>query len=143
MPHDYCRCTALLDKNYGHHRFQLRFAHADLQCWEDNTQSRNCFDLLGNYTREEIETEYILDCLYAELQAQNEPYIQDVLMMSVLEFIWKIAHRSEAYTTEVHRRKLEMFQGLEDDRPAFSNVINGFMDGDHSKVLKVANSILF
>ena len=87
--------------------------------------------------------EYILNCLYAELQAQNEPYIQDVVMTSVLEFIWKIAHPSEAYTTEAYRRKLEMFQGLEDDRPAFSDIVDGFVDGDHSKVLKVANSVLF
>ena len=117
--------------------------HADLQCQANDARSRNCFDLLSNYTREEIETEYILDCLYAELQAQNEPYIQDVLTTSVLEFISKIAHRSEAYTTEAYRRKLDMFQGLEDDQPAFSDIIDGFLDEDHDKVLRIANSMLF
>ena len=39
--------------------------------------------------------------------------------------------------------KLEMFQGLQDEQPAFSDLIDGFIDGDHSKVLKVANSVLF
>ena len=29
--------------------------------------------------------------------------------------IWKIRIRSEAFTTEVHRRKLEMFWGLQDE----------------------------
>ena len=105
----------MLDKYYGHHHYHLRFTHADLQHQEDNAQSRNCFDLLSNYTREEIETEYILDCLYTELQVQGEPDVQDMLVASVLEFIWKIAHRSEAYTTEVYRRKLEMFWGLQDE----------------------------
>ena len=71
-------------------------------------------NLLSNYTREEIETEYILDCLYAELQVQDEPDIQDVLTVSVLEFIWKILNRSEAYTTEVYRQKLDMVRGLQD-----------------------------
>ena len=105
----------MLDKYYGHCHYHLQFVHADLQCQEDDTQSRNCLDLLSNYTREEIETEYILNCLYTELQVQGELDIQDTLAASVMEFIWKIRNRSEAYTTDAYRRKLEMFWGLQDE----------------------------
>ena len=105
----------MLDKYYGHRHYRLRFMHTDLQRREDNAQLRNCLDLLSNYTREEIEMEYILDCLYTELQVQNEPEVQDALVSSVLEFIWKIGNRSEAYTTEAYRRKLEMFWGLQSE----------------------------
>ena len=91
---------------------------------------RNCLDLLSNYTQEEIKTEYILNCLYTELQVQDKPDVQDVLVSSVLEFIWKIGNRSDAYTTEAYQKKLQLF-------------VNGFMDGDHKKVRKVVNSVLF
>ena len=105
----------MLDKYYGHHCYRLQFVHANLQCQEDDAQLKNCLDLLSNYTREEIKTEYILDCLYVEIQVQGEPDIQDTLASSVLEFIWKIRNRSEPYTTEAYRRKLEMFWGLQSE----------------------------
>ena len=59
--------------------------------------------------------EYTLDCLYTELQVQDEPDIQDALVTSVLEFIWKIGNRLEAYTTKAYKRKLQMFQGLQSE----------------------------
>ena len=141
--HDCCRCIALLDKYYGHQHYCLRFAHANLQCQEDDAQSRDCLNLLNNYSREEIETEYILDCLYAELQVQNVPDVQDVLTSSMLEFTWKIGNRSDAYTTEAYRKKLQLFQGLQSEHPGFGDFVDGFVDGDHEKVRKVANSVLF
>ena len=99
---------------------------------------RDCLDLLSNYTREEIKTEYILNCLYTEL-----PDIQDVLASSVLEFIWKIGNRSDAYTTKAYRKKLQLFQGLQSEHPGFGDFVDGFVDGDHEKVRKVVNSVLF
>ena len=36
-----------------------------------------------------------------------------------------------------------MFQGLEDDRPVFRDIVDGFLDEDHDKVLRIANSVLF
>ena len=61
-------------------------------------------------TREEIEVEYILDCLYAELKVQSLPDVQDVLANSVLEFIWKIGDHSDQYTC---RKKLQLFGALQ------------------------------
>ena len=56
--------------------------------------------------------EYILNCLYTELQVQTTPDIQDVLALSVLEFLWKIGNHSDAYTHEAYQKKLQLFQGL-------------------------------
>ena len=86
-------------------------------CQNNDTQLRNCFDLIDTYTREEIKVEYILDCLYAELKVQSLPDIQDVLANSVLEFIWKIGNRSNLYTTETYR-KLQLFGVLRVNSPA-------------------------
>ena len=61
----------------------------------------------------------------------------------MLEFIWKIGNRSDAYTTEAYRKKLQLFQGLQSEHLGFSDFVDGFMDRDHWKVRKVANSVLF
>ena len=60
-----------------------------------------------------------------------------------MEFIWKIGNRSDAYTIKAYRKKLQLFQGLQSEHPGFSDFVNGFMDGDHWKVRKVTNSVLF
>ena len=62
------------------------------------------------YTQEEIEVEYILDSLYAELQQQPSTDVQNVLANSVLEFIWRIADCSIRYTMDAYWRKLSLFQ---------------------------------
>ena len=82
---------------------------------------RNCLDLLDNYTQEEIKTKYILDCLYAELQVQTTPDIQDALALSVLEFLWKIGNCSDAYTTEAYRKKLQLYRGLHSQQSGFND----------------------
>ena len=100
--HDCCRYIALLDKYYGHQCYRLRLAHANLQCQEDDARSRNCLTLLNNYTPEEIETEYILEFLCAELQVQTTPNVQDALALSILEVLWKIGNHSDAYNTKAY-----------------------------------------
>ena len=60
----------------------------------------------------------------------------------MLEFIWKICNRSDAYTTEAYQKKLQLFQGLQSEHPGFGNFVNGFVDRDHKKVRMVANSVL-
>ena len=60
--------------------------------------------------REEVEVEYILNCLCARLQIQPLTDVQDVLANSVLEFIWKIANHSIWYTTEMYQKKLQLFK---------------------------------
>ena len=87
--------------------------------------------------------EYILDCLYTELQVQTTPDIQDALASSVLEFLWKIGNRTDAYTTEAYRKKLQLFQGLQSQHLGFGNFVDCFVDGDHEKVRVVANNVLF
>ena len=102
--HDCYRCIALQDKYYSHWHYWLCFTHADLQHREDDAWSRNCLDLIDNYTREEIKTKYILNCLHTELLVQSSSNAQNALATSVLEFIWKIGNRSNAYTTEAYQK---------------------------------------
>ena len=104
---------------------------------------RNCLDLIDNYTREEIKTEYILNCLYAELQVQTTSDIQDVLATSMLEFLWKIGNCSDAYTTEAYWKKLQLYRGLQSQQSSFNDFVQGFIDQDYEKVRTVANSVLF
>ena len=137
------RCITLLDKYYGHQRYWLCFTHANLQCQGDDARSRNCLDLLDNYTREEIETKYILDCLHAELQVQTTPDVQDVLATSILEFLWKIGNHSDAYTTEAYQKKLQLYRSLQSQQSGFNDFVQGFMGHDYEKVRMVANSVLF
>ena len=47
-------------------------------------------DLIDNYTREEIEVEFILNCLYAESRNQRTQEAHNIMATSVLEFISKI-----------------------------------------------------
>ena len=56
-------CIALLDKYYGHQRYQICFAHEELRHQNDDIRSRNHFNLVDSFTREEIEVEFILNCL--------------------------------------------------------------------------------
>ena len=104
---------------------------------------RNCLDLINNYTREEIETKYILDCLYAKLQVQTTPDIQDTLATSVLEFLWKIGNHSDAYTTEAYWKKLQLYRGFQSQQSGFNYFVQGFLDQDYEKVRMVTNSVLF
>ena len=77
---------------------------------------------------EEIEVKYILNCLYAELQVQSSPDIQDVLANSILEFIWKIGNCLDLYTTETYRKKLQLFGGLQSQQSSFDDFVQAFLD---------------
>ena len=136
-------CIAPLDTYYSHRHYQLRFTHANLQHQGDDAQLRNCLNLIDNYTREEIETEFILDFLYTELQVQTTPDAQDALVTSVLEFLWKIGNCSNAYTTEAYQKKLQLYRGLQSQQSDFNNFVQGFLDQDYEKVRLVTNSVLF
>ena len=69
--------------------------------------------------------------------------IQDVLALSVLEFLWKIGNHSDAYTTEAYQKKLQLYKGLQSQQSGFNDFVQGFMDQDHERVRMVANSVLF
>ena len=69
--------------------------------------------------------------------------VQNTLASSILEFLWKIGNCSEAYTIEAYREKLQLYKGLQSQRPGFNNFVQGFLDGDHEKVRMVENSVLF
>ena len=104
---------------------------------------RNGLDLEETYTREEIEVEYILDCLYAKLQVQLSTDLQNVLANSILEFIWKIADCSSLYTTEMYRRKLQLFGVLQSRQPSFDNFVWAFLDQNYQQVQSITNNVLF
>ena len=42
---------------------------------------------MDSYTREEIEVEFVLDCLYAESKNQRTTEAHNIMAVSVLEFI--------------------------------------------------------
>ena len=48
-------------------------------------------DLIDSYTREEIEVEFILDCVFAKSKNQRSTEAHDIMAMSVLEIISKIS----------------------------------------------------
>ena len=62
--------------------------------------------------REEIEVEFILDCLYAKNKTQKTTDALNIMANSVLEFIWKIGDQSTLYTTDSYQQKLKMYDGL-------------------------------
>ena len=109
----------------------------------NDARLKNCFDLINTYTREEIEVEYILDCLYAELWVQSSPDVQDVLANSMLGCIWKIGNCSSLYTTETYRNKLQLFGVLQSQQSSFDDFVWAFSDRNYQQVRSVANSVLF
>ena len=96
-------CIALLDKYYGHQCYGICFAHAELKHHNDDAWSGNYHDLVNMYTREGIEVEYILNCLFTESKVQKTLKAQNMLANSILEFIRKISDWSNLYTTEMYR----------------------------------------
>ena len=95
------------------------------------------------YTREEIEVEYILDCLFAESKIQKTPEVYNILANSILEFIWKISDWSDLYTTKTYWQKLKMFGGPQSRHSSFDDFIWAFTDQNFWEALCVANSVLF
>ena len=104
-----------------------------LPCWTNTTATgiiehqnfgpcpRAGSHLEETYTQEEIETEYILDSLYAKLQQQPSMDMQNVLANSVLEFIWRIADHSIRYTMDAYQRKLSLFQVPQAQQSSFND----------------------
>ena len=84
------RCLSLVNKYYGHLNYRFHFAGEELQRWNADVISRGRHNLINNYTREEIEVESILDCLYAESKNQRTSETHNIMATSVLEFISKI-----------------------------------------------------
>ena len=80
------------------------------------------------YTQEEVEVEYILDSLYAELQQVPMMDMQNVLANSVLEFIWRIADHSIRYTTDAYWRKLLLFQVPQAQQSSFDDFMWALLD---------------
>ena len=66
--------------------------------------------MVDNYAQEEIEVEFILDCLFAESKNQKSTEAHDIMTTSVLKFIPKISDRSDLYTTPVFRERLGWIQ---------------------------------
>ena len=55
--------------------------------------------MIDSYTQEEIEVEFILNCLFAESKNQRSTEAHDIMATSVLKFISKISGQSDLYTT--------------------------------------------
>ena len=86
------------------------------------------------YMREEVELEYILDCLYPKLQIQLSTNVQNVQANSIFEFIWKIADCSIWYTTEMYRRKLRLFTVQQAQQSSFNDFVWTFLDQNFQQV---------
>ena len=61
---------------------------------------------INNYTREEIEVKFILDCLFAESKNHRTSEVHNIMAMSVLEFISKIPGQSDLCPTPVYRDRI-------------------------------------
>ena len=133
----------MLDKYYGHRHYQIHFAHAELECQNFGPCPRPGTCLEEAYTQEEVEVEYILDSLYAELWQQPSTDVQNVLANSVLEFIWRIADHSIHYTTDAYQRKLSLFQVPQARQSNFNDFVWALLDQNFKQVRRVANSVLF
>ena len=81
--------------------------------------------MVDNYTREEMEVEFILNCLFAESKNQRSTEAHNIMAMSVLEFISKISGQSDLYTTPVFRDRLGW---IETQTTAFNEFIWAFRD---------------
>ena len=141
--HDCYRCISLLDKYYGHQHYQIHFAHAELQCQNEDIQSGNHFNLVDSFTREEIEVEFILDYLFTESQVQKTMDALNIMENSALEFIWKIGDQSMHYTTDSYQQKLKIFGSLWTRESSFNNFIRAFVDWNFKEALSVTNNVLF
>ena len=51
-----------------------------------------------------------------------------MLANSVLEFIWKIGNHSDQYTTDIHRKKLQLFGVLKSQQSSFDDFVWAFLD---------------
>ena len=132
-----------MDKYYGHRHYRIHFVHAKLECQNFGPCPRPSTRLEETYTQEEVEVEYILDSLYAELQQQPSTDVQNVLANSVLEFIWRIADHSLRYTTDAYRRKLSLFQVPQARQSSFDDFMWALLDRNFEQAQHVANSVLF
>ena len=139
--HDCYRCIALLDKYYGHQHHQIHFAHEELQCRNNDIRSGSHFNLVNTFTREEIEVEFILDCLFADSQIQRTPDALNIMANSVLEFICKIGEQSVYYTTVHYQQKLKVYGGLQSKESSFNDFIWVFLDWDYKETVCVANNV--
>ena len=100
---------ALVNKYYGHQNYTLHFAGEELQRQNADVISGGRNGLIDNYTRKEIEVEFILNCLYAKSKNQRTSEAHNILVLSVLEFISKIPGESDLYTTWCIGPKLARF----------------------------------
>ena len=116
---------ALVDKYYGHQTNRLHFAGSKLKKQNADVITGGKKDLVDNYTREEIEVEFILDCLFAESKNQRSTEAHNVMATSVLEFISKISGQSDLYTSPVFRDQLGWIQT---QTTAFNEFIWAFRD---------------
>ena len=70
---------------------RLHFAGEELERGNADVISGGRNDLIDSYTREEIEVEFILDCMFAKSKNQRTTEAHDIMATSVLEFISKIS----------------------------------------------------
>ena len=129
-----------MDKYYGHRHYRIHFMHAKLERQNFRPHPRPGTRLEEAYTREEVEVEYILDSLYAELWQQPSTDVQNVLANSVLEFIWRIADCSICYTTDTYRRKLSLFQVPQAQQSSFDDFVWALLDRNFEQVRRVTVS---
>ena len=101
---------ALVNKYYGHQNHRLCFAGSELKKQHADVISRGRKDLVDSYTQEEIEVEFILNCLFAKSKNHGSTEAHNIMAMSVLEFISKISGQSDLYTTPVFRDRLGWIQ---------------------------------
>ena len=85
-------------------------------------------DLVDFYTQEEIEVEFILNCLFAESKNQRSRDANDIMATSALEFISKISGHSELHTTLAFQGRLGRIQG---STTVFDEFIWVFRDRQH------------
>ena len=84
-------CLALVDKYYGYQNHRLCFVANKLRRWNADVLTGGRKDLVDYYTQEEIEVEFILDCLFAESRNQRSTEAHDIMSTSVLEFMSMIS----------------------------------------------------
>ena len=133
----------MLNKYYGHRHYRICFAHEELQCGNHDVQSWSHFNLVNSFTREEIEVEFILNCLFTESQIQKTPDSLNIMANSVLEFIWKIGEQSVYYTTVHYQEKLKVYSSLQSKESSFNDFIWAFLDWDYKETVYVANNVLY
>ena len=91
------RCLALLDKCYGHQNHRIHFATEEHQKQDKDVISGGRNNLINNYTREEIEIKFILDCvLKVKIKGQQmlATSWQSAISSSSLEYLVKVKNIS-------------------------------------------------